>query len=109
MSSTNKVIQAKGRKKTSCLRPPYGATDGSTRSRASSLGMKVVLWDVDTQDWRRPGASTIANHAIRNARTGHIILMHDAGGDRSQSVAALKTILSTLTTRGFSFAALPCS
>ena len=44
-----------------------------------------------------------------NARTGHIILMHDAGGDRSQSVAALKTILSTLTTRGFSFAALPCS
>lgn len=94
---------------TNCLRPPYGATNQTVRDRAASIGMRLVLWDIDPQDWRRPGASVIANHVTRYASAGSIVLLHDGGGDRSQTVAALDTILSTLKSRGFGFRALDCS
>ena len=49
----------------------------------------MVLWTVDTNDYRRPGVPAIVDAAVDGARPGAIILMHDAGGDRSQTVAAL--------------------
>jgi peptidoglycan/xylan/chitin deacetylase (PgdA/CDA1 family) len=85
------------------LRPPYGATDANTRQYAADLGYAVVLWDIDPQDWRRPGAKVIADHIIREAYPGAIVLMHDGGGDRSQSVAALETLLQNLSGQGYVF------
>jgi peptidoglycan/xylan/chitin deacetylase (PgdA/CDA1 family) len=85
------------------LRPPYGATDANSREYAADLGYAVVLWDVDPQDWRRPGAKVIADHIIRSAKPGAIILMHDGGGERSQSVAALETVLRELGSQGYVF------
>jgi peptidoglycan/xylan/chitin deacetylase (PgdA/CDA1 family) len=85
------------------LRPPYGATDANTRQYAADLGYAVVLWDVDPQDWRRPGAQVIAGHIVRSAKPGAIILMHDGGGDRTQSVAALETVLRDLSAQGYVF------
>jgi peptidoglycan/xylan/chitin deacetylase (PgdA/CDA1 family) len=85
------------------LRPPYGATDANTRQYAADLGYAVVLWDVDPQDWRRPGAKVIADHIIRSAKPGAIILMHDGGGERTQSVAALETALRDLSAQGYVF------
>ncbi len=85
------------------LRPPYGATDASTRQYAADLGYAVVLWDIDPQDWRRPGAKVIADHLIRSAYPGAIVLMHDGGGDRTQSVAALETTLRDLSAQGYVF------
>lgn len=92
---------------TRCLRPPGGFIDGRVRSVAAQQGQSVVMWSVDPQDWRRPGAGAIASTVLANTRDGSIVLMHDGGGDRSQSVAALRTILSTLAGRGFAFRALP--
>ena len=89
-----------------CLRPPYGALDAATRSLAAELGKKIVLWNVDPQDWRRPGAAQIALHLLTHARPGAILLMHDGGGDRSQTVEALDVVLSELTRRGYTFALL---
>ncbi|GHJ50649.1 hypothetical protein Cs7R123_79910 [Catellatospora sp. TT07R-123] len=63
---------------------------------ARSLGMSPLHWAVDPQDWRRPGAGTIANRVIRATRSGSVVLMHDGGGDRSQTLAALPRIISTL-------------
>ena len=88
---------------TSCLRPPYGAVDAQTNILAAELGKEVVLWNVDPQDWRRPGATQIARHLIDNARPGAILLMHDGGGVRSQTVEALDTVLRELSERGYSY------
>jgi peptidoglycan/xylan/chitin deacetylase (PgdA/CDA1 family) len=85
------------------VRPPYGETDESTRSYAADLGMSVVMWDVDPMDWREPGAQQIADYVLDNAYPGAIVLMHDGGGDRSQTVAALETILPGLAAQGYRF------
>ncbi len=86
-----------------CLRPPYAAMNEHTRGLAAELGKSIVLWSVDTQDWRRPGPDQIASHVLSNVRPGAIILMHDGGGERSQTVAALAAVLAGLTSRGYAF------
>ena len=89
-----------------CLRPPYGAYDAQTSALAAELGKALTLWNVDPQDWRRPGADQIAEHLVTHARPGAILLMHDGGGERSQTVEALDTVLRELTARGYTFALL---
>lgn len=91
------------------LRPPYGAIDARTRALAGSRGYRVALWDVDPQDWRRPGSAAIAAHVVSRARPGGTVLLHDGGGDRSQTLAALGEILATLSARGYSFRPLGAS
>jgi peptidoglycan/xylan/chitin deacetylase (PgdA/CDA1 family) len=90
-----------------CFLPPYGANDAGTRAQATGRGLKTVLWDVDPQDWRHPGATAISSDVIGAVQPGSIVLLHDGGGDRAQTVSALRTILTTLTTLGYGFAALP--
>lgn len=89
-----------------CLRPPYGATDETTYQMAAELGLDVVLWTVDTQDWRMPGVDAIVNHILQNASPGAIFLMHDGGGDRSQTIEALEIVLPQLRQQGYTFEAL---
>lgn len=89
-----------------CLRPPYGAYDAQTGTLATELGKTLTLWTVDPQHWRRPGADQIAEHLLTHARPGAVLLMHDGGGERSQTVAALDRVLRELSARGFTFALL---
>lgn len=86
-----------------CLRPPYGSVDAFTREWAASAGLALVLWTVDTNDWRRPGAGVIADRITRGASDEAVILMHDGGGNRSQTVQALEIALGRLSDRGLSF------
>ncbi|HWW44669.1 MAG TPA: polysaccharide deacetylase family protein, partial [Acidimicrobiia bacterium] len=90
-----------------CVLAPYGSTDAASRQRAASLGLRVALWDLDPQDWRLPGAAAIASDVINSARPGSMVLLHDGGGDRTQTVAALNEIVATLTQLGYTFAAIP--
>lgn len=85
------------------LRPPYGAINNTVRSRAANLGKKIRLWDVDPRDWDRPGTSVIVSRVLNNVSDGDIVLMHDGGGNRSQTVAALPTIIARLKDRGYQF------
>ncbi len=86
-----------------CLfRPPYGALNSSVVASVRNLGMKSVLWDVDTSDWSTPGTGTIRSR-IGRAGPGSIILMHDGGGSRSQTVAALAGGIHDLRSRGYRF------
>jgi len=91
-------------------RPPFGAFNDTVTQIASSLGLSMRLWDIDTQDWTMPGTATIVNNVVNNVRPGVIILMHDGSpdltGDRSQTVAALPTIIDTLRARGYDFGKL---
>jgi peptidoglycan/xylan/chitin deacetylase (PgdA/CDA1 family) len=61
------------------------------------------LWSVDSRDWSRPGAPAIVRKVLAGVRDGSVILFHDGGGNRSQTVAALPTILKTLKARGYGF------
>jgi peptidoglycan/xylan/chitin deacetylase (PgdA/CDA1 family) len=90
-----------------CLRPPYGAVNARVKKaiRRHDLGMK--LWDIDPRDWKRPGADAIARRVLRHAHSGAVNLMHDGGGNRSQSVRALKRILRELSKKGYRFESLP--
>jgi peptidoglycan-N-acetylglucosamine deacetylase len=91
-----------------CFRPPYGASNPKVRADIKAAGMTQVLWDVDPRDWARPGVNAIVNNILHHAHRRNIILMHDGGGDRSQSVAALDKALQTLKAQGYSFPAMDC-
>lgn len=91
-----------------CFRPPYGATDTAVRAAIRRAGARQVLWSVDTRDWTRPGVKRLQRIGrSTQIRPGSIILMHDGGGDRDQTVAALPAIISHLHVRGFQVRALP--
>jgi peptidoglycan/xylan/chitin deacetylase (PgdA/CDA1 family) len=98
--------QDAGRSKLLCVRPPYGETDANTRAYAAQLGYELVTWDIDPQDWRQPGAGQIAEHVIDSVYPGAIVLMHDGGGQREQTLEALNTILATLMQQGYRFESL---
>jgi peptidoglycan/xylan/chitin deacetylase (PgdA/CDA1 family) len=89
-----------------CLRPPFAAVDAASADRVRALGLRLVLWDIDTDDWLRPGTRTIAGRVLGRVRSGDVVLMHDGGGDRSQTMAALEQVLAALSARGFRFDAL---
>ena len=86
-----------------CLRPPGGRLDEDTTAWAAELGLRLELWTVDTRDWEQPGVDSITAKVFQGAAPGAVVLMHDGGGDRSQSVAALALVLSDLTAAGWGF------
>jgi peptidoglycan/xylan/chitin deacetylase (PgdA/CDA1 family) len=100
---TDRFIYARTHVKPRCLRPPYGAANRLTYQRAAALGKTIKLWSIDTRDWQRPGWTAIAHRALSNVRSGSVILMHDGGGDRSQTVTATSYIVRTLKARGYAF------
>jgi peptidoglycan/xylan/chitin deacetylase (PgdA/CDA1 family) len=106
--ATDRQIRARTGYTPHCLRPPYGAVNGLVYDRAARLDKLIRLWTVDPRDWSRPGVSTIVHRVLDNVVNGSVVIFHDGGGDRSQTVAALPTILRTLKARGFRFARLWC-
>jgi peptidoglycan-N-acetylglucosamine deacetylase len=91
-----------------CFRPPYGAINDRVREVVTGLGAEVVMWDVDPRDWDKPGADTIVDRVVADVYPGAIILLHDGGGDRSQTVEALERLLTKLGEDGYTFEALIC-
>lgn len=82
------------------FRPPYGSFNATTFRELHHLHLLMILWSTDTSDYARPGVQAIVHSALAGARPGAIILMHDAGGDRSQTIAALPAIVHGLRLRG---------
>ena len=83
------------------FRPPYGDYNSGTVAAAQANGMSTVIWDVDPKDWSLPGSSSIYSRVVAGAHPGAIIIMHDGGGPRGQTVAALPRIIATLQSRGY--------
>ncbi|GAC1484984.1 MAG: hypothetical protein NVS1B9_02250 [Solirubrobacteraceae bacterium] len=87
---------------TPCVfRPPYGDVNHAIVRVAGSLGLASVLWDVDPSDYRLPGVGTIAQRVLAGVRPGSIILSHDGGGPRGQTLAAYPRIIAGLRSRGY--------
>ena len=82
---------------------PY---DRTTVGIVRSLRMANVLWSVDSQDYTRPGRKAIVRKVLSGVRPGAIVLMHDGGGDRSQTVAALRGIIVGARARGLRFVSM---
>jgi peptidoglycan-N-acetylglucosamine deacetylase len=89
------------------FRPPYGMWNATTLALLHRYRMLLVLWTVDTSDYRRPGVKAIVKAALAGARPGAIILLHDAGGDRSQTVEALPRIIAGLRRRHYRLVTVP--
>ncbi len=87
---------------TPCVfRPPYGAYDASVIRTARSLGLATVLWNVDPADYTLPGAGAIVSRVLAQVQPGSIIISHDGGGPRGQTLAAYPAIISALRKRGY--------
>ena len=107
LNATQLLLETITGRATTLFRPPYAAdSDPSQLSErtplqiAEDLNYLVVLESIDPEDWARPGADIILRRVKQQRRDGSIILLHDAGGDRSQTVEALRNILEWLHTRG---------
>jgi peptidoglycan-N-acetylglucosamine deacetylase len=88
------------------LRPPYGAVDARITEDAGLLGLHTVLWSVDPRDWTDPGAGAIAWRVLTAVRPGSIVILHDGGGYRAETVQALPLIIGVLLRRGYRFISL---
>ncbi|MFI1973002.1 hydrolase [Streptomyces cinnamoneus] len=84
-------------------RAPGGAFTPYSRGLSAANGMRPLGWNVDTHDWQRPGVDRIVATVKREVREGPIILFHDGGGERSQSVEALARCISWLKEEGYGF------
>jgi peptidoglycan/xylan/chitin deacetylase (PgdA/CDA1 family) len=89
------------------FRPPYGLYSARTLGILRRLDMLMVMWSVDPRDWLRPGTRVIVRRVLHAARPGAIVELHDGGGDRSQTVAALPAIIAGLRRRRYELVTVP--
>ncbi len=104
IAGASRLIEAYTHFRPCLFRPPGGGVDSAVISTAASLGMRTITWDVDPSDWSDPGSGAVYSRVVGAARPGSIILMHDGGGYRGGTLAALPAIVDTLRTRGYRFA-----
>lgn len=86
------------------MRPPYAALNQAAIDTAHQQGLRVLEWSVDPRDFTRPPPPDIVERVVTKVRPGGVVLMHDGGGDRSNTIAALPDIISQLQAQGYTFA-----
>lgn len=103
ITSAFDVLEKASGKRQQMIRAPYGAFTDTEWARSADLISCNVLWNIDTLDWKRPGAAAITDMVLSHAFNGSIVLMHDGGGDRSQDIEALPHIIDKLKAQGYTF------
>lgn len=94
---TQSVIKSAINYTPSLLRPTYGSINNKLRK---STNLKIILWDVDTKDWKLKSSNLIAERALNSINDGDIVLMHDV---YERTVEALKIIIPELKEKGYQF------
>jgi peptidoglycan-N-acetylglucosamine deacetylase len=103
ISSAAAAIQRASGFRPCLFRAPYGAVSSALTRVARGLGFTTIGWDVDPSDWTQPGTPAIESRVLANVRSGSIVLMHDGGGPRGQTLAALPHVIGALRARGYRF------
>lgn len=103
LAATRRLIRRYTGFSTCLFRPPYGAVDGRLVHDSFRLKMTTVVWNADPADWRTPGTTAIVRSELRQVRPGSIVIMHDGGGPRRETVAAVPRIVHRLRHRGYRF------
>ncbi|MEU6023134.1 polysaccharide deacetylase family protein [Micromonospora sp. NPDC047134] len=88
------------------FRAPYGAW-GQTPTVATALGMRPMGWQLAVTDWVPPGTDELARRLTEGVTPGAVVLLHDGGGDRSQTVEAVDAVIPSLRADGWQFALPP--
>lgn len=109
LSLTQKALAGAAGIHTRLMRMPYSSTPGAvggaqlaTMRLMGSEGYLVALTDLDSKDWSRPGVDRVYRAALPRGGRGAVVMFHDAGGDRSQTIAAVDRLLTVLSSRGYS-------
>ncbi len=100
ISKTSEAIFKATGKKPTLLRPPYGAVNPRISRLIDQDGMKVVLWSVDPNDWKRPGSAVVERRILAGAKPGAIILSHDI---HPGTIEAMPATLDALLAKGYKF------
>jgi peptidoglycan-N-acetylglucosamine deacetylase len=101
VDKTQALLSSETGWKVACIRPPQGHVNPGLVRRLSQRGLTTVLWSADTRDWTLPGTDTIVRRALAELSPGAIILMHDGGEDRRQTLAALPRIIESVHAQGY--------
>jgi peptidoglycan/xylan/chitin deacetylase (PgdA/CDA1 family) len=89
-----------------CMRPPYDAWNATVLSADAARGITTMSYSVDPRDWSMPGVTAIVNVVVGAAFPGAVVDMHDGGGTRSETVAALPRIITDLRSEGYGFVSI---
>lgn len=100
IEDANAAYEKAGLPKPNLFRPPYGAYNATTVQLMKQKKMIMVLWSIDSEDWTLPGTDAIVQNVLGSIKAGDIVLMHDGGGDRSQTLAALPQIIQGIKDKG---------
>jgi peptidoglycan-N-acetylglucosamine deacetylase len=97
---TGDLIQEVTGRAPNCVRPPEGRVSAAVLDQIHVAGLTPVFWSLHAQDWTRPGTAAIEQAILGGLTGGSVILLHDGGGDRSQTVAALPSIIRAIRDNG---------
>lgn len=103
LGGTSRAVVAAGAPAPRLYRAPGGMWSRAVVGQAARLGMVSLGWNVDPQDWAKPGSARIAGRVLDSVSPGAIVLLHDGGGNRRQTVEALRIMLPQLIRRGYQF------
>ncbi|QSZ27856.1 polysaccharide deacetylase family protein [Aceticella autotrophica] len=98
---TQEIVYNATGEKPILFRPPYGAYNKTLLQISNALGLHIVLWNVDPDDWKKPGIESIVNRVILKVKPGSVILLHEG---KPETFAALPQIIQKLKAEGYSFA-----
>ncbi len=101
-----RAIQSVAGVKPGWFRPPGGSMSARVGHEVARFEMQVAMWSVDPQDWRKPPVATMIQRVLTNVKPGAVVLLHDGGGDRTNTVAAVGPIVRELKKRGYTFVTL---
>ena len=110
LNATQRLFEALTGRSMRLFRAPYfGDAEPTTADElvpiqiAQKMGYLAVGLHIDAEDWQRPGVDAIVNNVLSNVGKGQVVLLHDGGGDRSQTIAALPRIIDGLRAKGYQF------
>ncbi|HEX3334364.1 MAG TPA: polysaccharide deacetylase family protein, partial [Acidimicrobiales bacterium] len=89
-----------------CVRPPYNAWNATVLGQIGQRGLTTMSYSIDPKDWTLPGVAAIVQNVVGAAFPGGVVDMHDGGGNRSETVAALPAIISELRAEGYTFVSI---
>jgi peptidoglycan/xylan/chitin deacetylase (PgdA/CDA1 family) len=101
---TTEVLQGVSGQRVTCVRPPYGDSNPAVTEQLNARGLASVVWTADSRDFEKPGVDAIVASALKDLQPGGVILMHDGGGVRDQTIAALPRIIEGIQAAGYRIA-----
>ncbi|WP_051217235.1 polysaccharide deacetylase family protein [Paenibacillus assamensis] len=103
--TTEEAIITHAKTRSQLFRAPYGVFRMETLERTEEMGYRLALWsrDMYVRDWEYPGADAIFDRVLENMKNGSIVLLHDGGGEREQTVEAVKRLFPILLNEGYKF------